>query len=81
VPPTLARLVDVTMCQFQSDVVLPPLSSNKVGESAPPPLLDCIQREAMGVNGGYRHALAGAALSLAQSASTKVGAQRCTAQQ
>jgi hypothetical protein len=72
--PHLARCVDVAMCQFQLDVTLLPSSSNKVGKSMPPLLLDCIQREAMGVNGRYRHALAGAASSLARSASAEVGA-------
>jgi hypothetical protein len=48
--PRLARCVDVAMCQFRSDVALPPLSSDKVRESALPPLLDCIRREAMGAN-------------------------------
>ncbi len=69
----LAQHVDVAMCQFQSYVALPPLSSNMVGESAPPLLLDCIRREAMGANGGYRHALVGAS-SLTRSASAKVRA-------
>ncbi len=63
--PRLARRVDVAMCRFRSDVASPPSSSDKVGESAPPPLSDCIRREVMGANGGYRRALAGAALSLA----------------
>jgi hypothetical protein len=74
--PCLTRRVDVAMCPFRSYVALPPLSSDKVGESTPPLSSDCIQREAMGANGGYRHALAGAASSLARSASAEVGARR-----
>ncbi len=74
--PRLVRCVDVAMCQFRSDVALPTSSSNKVGESTPPPSSDCIRKEAMGANGRYRHALAGAASSLARSASAEVGARR-----
>ncbi len=78
--PCLTRQADVAMCLFQSDVTASPplsLSSDVVGESALPPSSssDRILREAMCANGAYRRALAGAASSLARSASAKVGAQ------
>jgi hypothetical protein len=46
--PCLAFCVEVAMCRFQLDVALPPSYSEKVGESTPPPSLDCILRKAVG---------------------------------